>query len=48
MPKGRPKSSDAVGAIKVEVVPRRGLSRSEAARYVGVWMPTFDLLVGNG
>lgn len=48
MPKRRPEDADAVPAPRVEVVPRRGLSRSEAARYVGVSMPTFDMLVNEG
>ncbi|MGH1587688.1 helix-turn-helix transcriptional regulator [Methylobacterium phyllosphaerae] len=48
MPKRRPEDPDAVPAPRMEVVPRRGLSRSEVARYVGVSMPTFDLLVSNG
>ena len=48
MPKRRLEDPDALAPTRVEVVPRRGLSRSEAARYVGVSMPTFDLLVGNG
>ncbi|MCJ2063235.1 XRE family transcriptional regulator [Methylobacterium sp. J-088] len=48
MPKHRSEDADTVSAPRVEVVPRRGLSRSDAARYVGVSMPTFDLLVSDG
>lgn len=48
MPRRCLEDPDAVPAPRIEVVPRRGLSRSEAARYVGVSMPTFDLLVSEG
>ena len=48
MPRRRPEDPDAVTPVRVEVVPRRGLSRMEAARYVGVSMPTFDGLVRDG
>ena len=47
MPRRRAEGPDGVAPARVEVVPRRGLSRSEAARYVGVSMPTFDGLVRN-
>ncbi|MHC2109079.1 helix-turn-helix transcriptional regulator [Methylobacterium sp. CM6246] len=48
MPKRRPKDADAVAPVMVEVVPRRGLNRQEAARYVGVSAPTFDKLIHEG
>lgn len=34
--------------VRVEVVPRRGLSRQEAARYVGISTSTFDKLAHKG
>ncbi|WP_370875579.1 helix-turn-helix transcriptional regulator [Methylobacterium amylolyticum] len=48
MPKRRPEDPDAVAPIRVEVVPRRGLSRIEAARYVGISTTKFDALVREG
>lgn len=48
MPKRRTENSDAIAPVRVEVVPRRGLNRSEAARYVGISMPKFDMLVNDG
>ena len=34
--------------MRVEVVQPRGLSREQAARYVGIGATKFDELVGNG
>jgi hypothetical protein len=34
--------------MRVEVVPRRGLSRQESARYVGVSVTLFDELIAEG
>lgn len=48
MPRRRPEDPEDVAPVRVKAVPRRGLNRQEAACYVGVSMPTFDLLVGNG
>lgn len=48
MPKRRPEDPDALAPIRVEAVPRRGLSRQEAARYVGISTTTFDKLVHEG
>jgi excisionase family DNA binding protein len=48
MPKRRPKDPDAVAPARIKVVPRRGLNRKEAARYVGVSAPKFDKLVREG
>jgi excisionase family DNA binding protein len=44
----RSQDPDAVPPVRVEVVPRRGLSRQEAARYVGISTTTFDKLVHEG
>ncbi|MCJ2012051.1 XRE family transcriptional regulator [Methylobacterium sp. J-076] len=44
---GRQHSEDAA-PVRVEVVPRRGLSRQVAARYVGISITKFDELVGDG
>lgn len=41
-------SIDIVTSTRVEVVPRRGLSRNEAARYVGVSPSKFDECVRDG
>lgn len=48
MQKRRPEDPDAVPAPRVEVVPRRGLSRQEAARYVGISVSKFDELMREG
>lgn len=48
MPKRRPEDPEALAPIRVETVPRRGLSRQEAARYVGISTPKFDELVREG
>lgn len=45
MPKRRPGVSSTVNPGRVEVVPRRGLNRQEAARYVGISAPKVDELV---
>lgn len=42
---------DAAGAppiVRIEASPRRGLSRAEAARFVGVGLVRFDHLVATG
>ena len=36
-----------VPGTRVEVVPRRGLSRQEAARYIGISVTLFDQLVAE-
>jgi len=48
MPKPRPPDPNRVAPVRVEVVPRRGLSRQEAARYVGISTTKFDELIGEG
>lgn len=48
MPKRQPAGLESVEPVRVEVVPRRGLSRIEAARYVGISTTTFDKLVHEG
>jgi predicted DNA-binding transcriptional regulator AlpA len=48
MPRRRPEDPDALAPVRVEAVPRRGLNRVEAARYVGISPPTFDKLVREG
>ena len=48
MPKRRPEEPAAVPSPRVEVVPRRGLSRQEASRYVGISVTKFDELVRDG
>jgi excisionase family DNA binding protein len=40
--------SDNAPPVRVEVVLRRGLSRQEAARYVGISTTKFDELVREG
>ena len=40
--------SSRASAIRVPSQPRRGLSRLEAAAYVGVGVTTFDGMVGRG
>ena len=34
--------------MRLDVVPRRGLSRDEAARYVGIGATKFDAMVKDG
>ena len=34
--------------VRVEIAPRRGLSREEAARYIGVGATKFDEMVAGG
>ena len=41
MPRRRPEDPEDVDPVRVEVVPRRGLNRQEAARYVGINAPTY-------
>lgn len=48
MPKRRPLDPEPLAPIRIEAVPRRGLSRVEAARYVGISTTTFDKLVREG
>ena len=48
MPRRLPEDIDAPTPVRVEVVPRRGLNRIEAARYVGISTTTFDKLVREG
>jgi predicted DNA-binding transcriptional regulator AlpA len=48
MPKRNLEDPGAVVPTRVEVVPRRGLDRQEAARYVGISAPKFDELVRDG
>lgn len=44
---GRRKGTPLMGSMRVEVVPRRCLSRQEAARYVGISVTLFDELVAE-
>lgn len=48
MPKRAHQGPDNAIPVRVEVAPRRGLSRLEAARYVGISTSTFDKLVHEG
>ena len=48
MPKRACQDPDNAVPVRIEVVPRRGLSRQEAARYVGISTSTFDKLVHEG
>lgn len=48
MPRRRHDDPDAPAPVRVEVVPRRGINRVEAARYVGISTTTFDKLVRDG
>ena len=48
MPRRSQDDPEALAPVRVEVVPRRGLSRVEAARYVGISTSTFDKLVREG
>ncbi len=41
MPRARRAEALAETPIRLEVVPRRGLRREEAARYVGISTPKF-------
>lgn len=34
--------------VRIEIAPRRGLSRDEAARYVGVGTTKFDEMIKDG
>ncbi|WP_313902123.1 hypothetical protein [Methylobacterium sp. E-046] len=48
MPRRRPEAPEDMLPVRVEAVPRRGLNRQEAARYVGISAPKFDDLVRDG
>jgi excisionase family DNA binding protein len=48
VPKRSPEDVSSAAPVRVEVVPRRGLSRQEAARYVGISTTKFDDLVREG
>ncbi|MCJ2012660.1 helix-turn-helix transcriptional regulator [Methylobacterium sp. J-076] len=48
MPKRSPEDAASTAPVRAEVVPRRGLSRQEAARYVGISTTKFDDLVREG
>ncbi|WCS23742.1 XRE family transcriptional regulator [Methylobacterium sp. NMS14P] len=48
MPPRRSEDPNAIAPVRIEVISRRGLSQVEAGRYVGVSMPTFDMLVSEG
>lgn len=48
MPRRRSEDLEDVVPVRIEGVPRRGLSRQEAARYVGISPPKFDELVREG
>lgn len=48
MPKHGRQDPDNAVPVRVEVVPRRGLSRQEAARYVGISTNKFDERVREG
>ena len=48
MPKRARQDPGNVAPVRVEVVPRRGLSRQEAARYVGISTTKFDELIREG
>ncbi len=48
MPKRTRQDPDNAVPVRVEIVPRRGLSRPEAARYIGISTSTFDKLVHEG
>lgn len=48
MPKRSPEDCNLSAPVRVEVVPRRGLSRQEAARYVGISTTKFDELTSEG
>jgi hypothetical protein len=45
---GRRGGTSLMDFMRVEVVPRRGLSRQKSARYVGVSVTLFDELVAEG
>nr|WP_082513994.1 hypothetical protein [Methylobacterium sp. Leaf465] len=48
MPKAKQAQVAASAPVRLEVVPRRGLRREDAARYVGVSTAKFDECVKDG
>jgi predicted DNA-binding transcriptional regulator AlpA len=48
MPRAKQKQGEADTPIKLDVVPRRGLRREDAARYIGVSTAKFDECVKDG
>ena len=48
MPRARRAEALAETPLSLEVVPRRGLRREEAARYVGISTTKFDVCVKDG
>lgn len=48
MPKRTRQDPDNAVPVRLEVVPQRGLSRQEAARYVGISTTKFEELIGEG
>ena len=48
MPKAKQAQVAASTPVRLEVVPRRGLRREDAARYVGVSTTKFDACVKDG
>ena len=48
MPRARRAEALAETPLSLEVVPRRGLRREEAARYVGISTSKFDACVKDG
>ncbi|KQQ39131.1 hypothetical protein ASF58_22835 [Methylobacterium sp. Leaf125] len=48
MPRTKQGRDEADTLIRLEVVPRRGLRREEAARYVGISTTKFDACVRDG
>ena len=48
MPRLKQKQDTDDRPIRLEVVPRRGLRREDAARYVGISTTKFDMCVKDG
>lgn len=48
MPMAKQRQGEADAPLRLEVVPRRGLRREDAARYVGVSTAKFDACVKDG
>lgn len=48
MPRARRAEALAETPLRLEVVPRRGLRREEAARYIGISTTKFDACVKDG
>jgi hypothetical protein len=44
----KPAQIPRVGEVTIRPVPRRGLSRGEAATYIGISVRKFDEMVGDG